>query len=96
LEFAGVCFIGDRGVVKERRLKVTGIIITRVQISCLTVFRALKTLDISRLGAWTHSRASAQAEVSASSGIVTLLSELPGHILLEINIAPFGPFSAVQ
>jgi hypothetical protein len=62
----------------------------------LTVFRALKTLDISRLGAWTHSRASAQAEVSASSGIVTLLSELPGHILLEINIAPFGPFSAVQ
>jgi hypothetical protein len=25
-----------------------------------------------------------------------LLSELPGHLPLEVNIAPFGLFSAVQ
>ena len=41
-------------------------------------------------------RASTQAGVTAFRDLVKLLSELPGHIPPGINVAPFGPFSAVQ
>src|ERR1022692_4220178 len=70
--------------------------ITPVQISCLTAFPTLKSLGIAQLWAWTCSYASAQAEVSASRGLVRLLSELLGHIPPEINVASSDRFSAVQ
>src|ERR1022692_3701016 len=62
--------------------------ITPVQISCLTAFPTLKSLGIAQLWAWTCSYASAQAEVSASRGLVRLLSELLGHIPLKSMSLP--------
>ena len=59
---------------------------TPVQISCLIVYRTLKTMDIARLRAWAHLRASIPAEVSVSRAVVKLLSELLDHIPPGINV----------